>query len=180
MTKVMTIATDLPPPSPWWVYGVNLRCTVCNGLHKDAVTSDAKSCLFYSANGGAGGAPILRAKNMLKHENVLFKGASRWSIVPKFINELKDNIFPKLGIVDGIDVEKIISNLNYGARKMREEGSKSLNVQVDRGPSEEPTVTKTTSKRMQVSPTKSSLKTTSLKPVVSKRYQERRALKKNF
>ena len=40
---------------------------------------------------------------------------------------MKDHIFPKLGIVESRDIEKIISDLNYGAKKMRE-GSKSLNV----------------------------------------------------
>jgi hypothetical protein len=127
--------------------------------------------LFYSANGGAGSAPILRTKNMLSHDLVIYKDRARWSISSKFINELKDNIFPKLGIVDGIDVEKIISNLNYGARKMREEGSKSLNVQIDWGPNEEPTVTKST---------KSSLKTTIPKPVVSKHHQEEKSSEEEF
>jgi hypothetical protein len=130
MTKAMTIATDLPqyqPPSPWWVHGVKERCVVCNGLHKDAVTSGT-TCLFYSPNGGAGGAPILRAKNMLNHDMVIVKTPLRWYLGIKFINELKEHIFPKLGIVENKDIEKIISDLTYGVKKMREEGSKSLNV----------------------------------------------------
>ena len=143
MTKAMAIATDLPqvpPPVPWWVLGVKERCIVCNGLHKEPATS-GNSCQFYSPNGGAGGAPILRAKNMLNHEYVIIKSPMRWVLNLKFIAELKDNIFPKLGIVETKDIEKIITDLGSVVRKMREEGSKSMNAQLDWGSNEKPPAT---------------------------------------
>ena len=56
------------------------RCVVCNGLHKEPATSGT-ACLFYSSNGGAGGAPILRAKNMLNHDGVISKmNPLRWTV----------------------------------------------------------------------------------------------------
>ena len=144
MTKAMTIATDLPQPpplTPWWVAGVNQRCVVCNGLHKDVATSGT-SCLFYSSNGGAGGAPILRAKNMLNHDMVIFKHPMKWYVGPRFIAELKEHILPKLGIVERDDIDKIIQGLHFTARKMKEEGgSKSMNAQIDWGSSEKPPAT---------------------------------------
>ena len=195
MTKAMAIATDLPhvpPPVPWWVYGIKERCKVCNGLHKEPATS-GNSCQFYSSNGGAGGAPILRAKNMLNHEYVIIKSPMRWALNSKFIAELKDNIFPKLGIVETNDIEKIISDLISVVRKMREEGSKSMNAQLDWGSNEKspatnekaagsngksparketPKKTSTTPAKSNPTPTKSALKANAPKKVAPEYHEE--------
>jgi hypothetical protein len=136
----MTIATDLPqypPPAPWWVQGVKERCVVCNGLHKDPATSGT-TCLFYSSNGGVGGAPILRAKNMLNHDMVIVKNSFKWYLGMKFINELKEYILPRLGIVETKDIDKVITELSYAVKKMREEGTKSMHAQLDWGTNEIP------------------------------------------
>ena len=78
---------------------------------------------------------------MKNHEYVIIKSPMRWVLNLKFIAELKDNIFPKLGIVETKDIEKIITDLGSVVRKMREEGSKSMNAQLDWGSNEKPPAT---------------------------------------
>jgi hypothetical protein len=127
---------------------------------------------------------------MLNHDLVLFKTATKCYVGPRFIAELKDHIFPKLGIVDSGDIDKIIQGLNYVARKMKDESSKSLNVQLEWEDTTKALSTiyksparKTTPKQISTTPVKSTpvplkpaIKLTSPKPVtvksVAPQYQE--------
>jgi len=178
----MYISTDLPPApqrDPWYVPGVTRRCQICNGLHKDSHETNAGSCLFYSCNGGPSGTPMIRAKNMLNHDCVIYKQDRRWVISFRFIDELKDRILPKLGFNDSRDIDKFISELNSCAKRMGDQenkGYKSMNVSVDLDEYEAENTQrlpyKSSYKQVKVSPTKSVLKNSAPKPVVRKHYQE--------
>ena len=108
----------------------------------------------------------------------------------KFINELKEYILPKLGIVEAKDIDKIIADLSYAVKKMRDEGSKSMHTQLDWGTNEIPaannekppastgkspnrkvTPKKTLPAKFTSSPSKSALKSTTPKHVAQE-YQD--------
>ena len=177
MTKSLSIATDLPPPpprEPWFVQGVTQRCKVCNGLHREGPNSDSKNCLFYTANGGPGGTPLVKAKNMLNHDYVVYKLSRKWSLSYKFLEDLKTNILPHIGVTEPKEIEIFVSLLHHGVKRMSDQDNrttKSLNIGFDWNEEGTATTSQQLPSRVTVNPTKSSLKSANTK-APSKRYQQ--------
>jgi hypothetical protein len=94
-------------------------------LHKPGQGLPAGECLFFAPRGGVDNSPQIKGRNMLAHEGVLYKGYNKTSIGFKFQHELKDFGFPKLGITDKREIEKIMSDLNMGAKIMGSKESES-------------------------------------------------------
>jgi hypothetical protein len=125
--KALGVSTDIniPYKDRWTVPGVTQRCSICGMLHKPGQGLPAGECLFFAPRGGVDNSPQIKGRNMLAHEGVLYKGYNKTSIGFKFQHELKDFGFPKLGITDKREIEKIMSDLNMGAKIIGSKESES-------------------------------------------------------
>jgi hypothetical protein len=121
VTKALTVTSDIRDnlKSSWKVSGVTTRCSICNMLHLPGSNVQKGECWFYN--------PLekkMKGTNMLQHPGTIYK-SHRWYISNTFRDELTQYGFPKMGISNVDEIQNLLKDLAYGARRLGEKGERT-------------------------------------------------------